>query len=75
MSKFYHPFEPAFAPGSVWVSSGGHKVRIERIFKYRGAVTDGTWDYGVVYADKDGRVRERDAWNFQCRYSYLGGES
>jgi len=72
MSKIYHPSEPAFVPGSVWVSSEGREVMITRVFKYRGAATDHASDYGVVYADRSGHVRERDAWHFQCRYSYLG---
>lgn len=77
--KWHKATGPAFNPGEVWVGSGGGKVEIVSVRRYRGApaVDDGdhTSNYGVSYkwVDSDGveRFHEKDAWNFQVRYTHI----
>ena len=72
--KFRKPCSPAFYAGEEWVSSGGARVKIVSVRKYPGAASDHTSDYGVTYewTEFDGTVRqhEKDAWNFQVRYTH-----
>ena len=72
--KFHKATGPAFNVGEVWVGSGKTKVTIVSVRKYPGATSDHTSDYGVTYewTEADGTINrhEKDAWNFQVRYTH-----
>lgn len=72
--KFHKATGPAFNPGEVWVSSCGIRVEIVSVRKYQGATSDHTSDYGVTYktdpVNNPERLHEKDAWNFQVRYTH-----
>lgn len=74
--KFRKPNGPAFEKGQVWVSSSGLRVKIVSIRVYPGADISNLYisDYAVTYewTEYDGTVRqhEKDAWNFQVRYTH-----
>lgn len=71
--KFHKATGPAFNPGEVWVDSSGSKVTVVSVRKYPGATSDHTSDYGVTYEWKEnGKIvqHEKDAWNFQVRYTH-----
>lgn len=71
--KFHKATGPAFAVGEIWVGSSGHKVEIVSVRKYPGATSDHTSDYGVTYKtdpSNSEQVHEKDAWNFQVRYTH-----
>jgi hypothetical protein len=61
--KFHKATGPAFNVGEVWVGSNGTKVAIVGVSKYPGATSNHTSEWnGVQY--------EKDAWNFQVRYTH-----
>ena len=69
--KFHKATGPAFAEGEVWYSSANVPVEIISVERYPGATEDHTDDYSVTYRNKvDGSVHEKDAWNFQVRYTH-----
>ncbi len=73
--KFHKATGPAFNPGEVWVGTGGRiKVEIIAVRKYPGATSDHTSDYGVTYKtdpiNNPEQTHEKDAWNFQVRYTH-----
>jgi hypothetical protein len=69
--KFHKAAGPAFNVGEVWVSVTGVNVEIVEVVKYPGATEDHTDDYGVTYRNiVDGSIHEKDAWNFQVRYTH-----
>lgn len=74
--KFHKATGPAFNPGEQWIGSGGTRVTIVSVRKYPGAAPESNHnsDYGVTYewVEHSGDVRrhEKDAWNFQVRYSH-----
>lgn len=68
--KFHKPTGPAFNVGEVWQSSSGSKVVIVSVRKYANGGNEIS-DYAVTY-DQIGEIRtEKDAWNFQVRYSHV----
>lgn len=72
--KFHKATGPAFNPGEIWVGSRGHRVEVVSVRKYPGATSDHTSDYGVTYkvapkSDPEAQ-HEKDAWNFQVRYTH-----
>lgn len=72
--KFHKATGPAFNPGEVWVSSCGIRVEIVSVRKYPRATSNHTSDYGVTYktdpVNNPERLHEKDAWNFQVRYTH-----
>lgn len=72
--KWHKATGPAFNPGEVWYGVGGIKVEIVSVRHYPGATGHHTSDYGVTYkTDPDTnpeRTHEKDAWNFQVRYTH-----
>lgn len=69
--KFHKATGPAFNEGEVWVGASGSKVQIISVRKYIGATGDHTSDYGVTYFTGEGdNTHEKDAWNFQVRYTH-----
>lgn len=71
--KFHKATGPAFHPGEVWVGASGSKVEIVSVRKYPGATADHSSDYGVTYKTdplKSEQIHEKDAWNFQVRYTH-----
>ena len=70
--KWHKPTGPAFAPGEEWVSTCGYRVKIISVRKYPGATTNHISDYGVLYEQLGGAPNhEKDAWNFQVRYTHV----
>ncbi len=74
--KWHKATGPAFNPGEQWIGSTGHSVVVVSVRKYPGASPDSahTSDYGVTYEWVErGQVRrhEKDAWNFQVRYTHI----
>jgi hypothetical protein len=74
--KWHKATGPAFHAGEQWVGSGGTVVTIISVRKYAGANKDSTHvsDYGVTYqwVEKgEKRQHEKDAWNFQVRYTHI----
>ena len=72
--KFHKATGPAFYTGEIWVGASGHRVEIVSVEKYPGATSDYSSDYGVTYkvapdAYPD-KLHEKDAWNFQVRYTH-----
>jgi hypothetical protein len=68
--KFHKATGPAFNVGEVWVGSDGNtKVTIVGVSKYPGATSNHTSDYSVTY-EWNGVQYEKDAWNFQVRYTH-----
>lgn len=75
-TKWHKANGPAFNPGELWVGSGGARVTIVSVRRYPGAPAGDTHcsNYGVTYEwTERGEVRqhEKDAWNFQVRYTHL----
>ena len=69
--KFHKATGPAFTVGEVWYSVSNVAVEIVSVEKYPGATQDHTDDYSVTYRNTvDGSVHEKDAWNFQVRYTH-----
>lgn len=68
--KFHKATGPAFHAGEVWVGSGGVRVVVKGVRKYPGAAGNHASDYAVIYDDGEGIETEKDAWNFQVRYSH-----
>jgi hypothetical protein len=75
--KVRKPLGPAFAGGELWENVSGFRVRIVSVDKYPGApISDficAIDDYAVIYewAESDGiHRRQKDAWNFQVRYTH-----
>ncbi len=69
--KFHKATGPAFNVGEVWVSVSGVRVEVVGVSKYPGATEDHTDDYSVTYRNTvDGSIHEKDAWNFQVRYTH-----
>ena len=74
--KWHKATGPAFHTGEKWVGSGGFTVIIVSVRKYAGAAKDSTHtsDYGVTYKwieNGEERQHEKDAWNFQVRYTHI----
>jgi hypothetical protein len=68
--KFHKATGPAFNVGEVWVANGV-RVEIVSVEKYPGATDDHTSSYNVIYRETlDGILCEKDAWNFQVRYTH-----
>jgi len=77
--KWHKATGPAFAPGEQWVSTCGNRVSIVSVRKYPGAKPESnhTSDYGVTYEWMErGEMRqhEKDAWNFQVRYTHVADQ-
>lgn len=70
-TKWHKATGPAFNVGEEWVGSSGCRCWIVGVRKYPGATSDHTCDYGVTYRYQDGVQHEKDAWNFQVRYSHV----
>jgi hypothetical protein len=69
--KFHKPTGPAFNAGEEWRSvSGNIRVTILGVRKYAGAGNEIS-DYAVRYDNGQGVEVEKDAWNFQVRYSHV----
>lgn len=68
--KWHKPTGPAFHVGQEWFS-GKHRCTIVKVEKYPGTATQHVSDYGVTYMAADGSIHEKDAWNFQVRYTHL----
>lgn len=72
--KFHKAMGPAFNTGEVWVSASGVKVEVVSVRKYPGTIGDHASDYGVIYKTdpvaNPQQVNEKDAWNFQVRYTH-----
>lgn len=72
--KFHKAAGPAFSPGEIWYSSNGIKVEIVSVHKYPGATSDHNSDYAVTYktdpTNSPSKIHEKDAWNFQVRYTH-----
>ncbi len=69
--KFHKATGPAFNEGEIWVSASGSKVKIISVCRYPGAITYYTSDYSVTYYTGEGdNTHEKDAWNFQVRYTH-----
>lgn len=72
--KFHKATGPAFNVGEVWVGASGDKVEIVSVRKYQGAAADHTSDYSVTYKtdpnNNSEQTHEKDAWNFQVRYTH-----
>lgn len=72
--KFHKANGPAFNPGEVWIGSSGIKVEIMSVHKYPGATSDHASDYAVTYKtdpiNNPSKIHEKDAWNFQVRYTH-----
>jgi hypothetical protein len=69
--KFHKPTVPAFLPGEVWYSVASRtRVTIIEAWKHPGADGDHVSDYSVRYAADDGTMFDKDAWNFQVRYTH-----
>ncbi len=67
--KCHKPTGPAFNAGEVWQGVSGSKVVIVSVRKYANSGNEIS-DYAVTY-DQIGDVRcEKDAWNFQVRYTH-----
>jgi hypothetical protein len=75
--KWHKATGPAFSAGERWVGSSGSRVTIVSVRRYPGAdpMSNHTSDYGVTYewVDNNGKVfqYEKDAWNFQVRYTHV----
>ena len=72
--KFHKATGPAFHPGEVWVSGSGNRVTVVSVRKYENTSTTHTSDYSVLYEWVEGgvvRQHEKDAWNFQVRYTHI----
>lgn len=70
--KWHKPTGPAFNPGEVWVGTAGNKVTVVSVRKYN-TTENHISDYGVTYEWVErGKVvqHEKDAWNFQVRYTH-----
>lgn len=69
--KFHKATGPAFNVGEVWYGANGHKVEIIDVARYLGVLSNHTSDYSVMYKDiAEGSIHEKDAWNFQVRYTH-----
>jgi hypothetical protein len=69
--KFHKATGPAFNVGEIWISSSGHRVEIVDVARYLGVLSNHTNDYSVMYKSiEDGSLHEKDAWNFQVRYTH-----
>jgi hypothetical protein len=69
--KFHKATGPAFNVGEVWYGSNGQRVRIVDVARYLGVLSNHISDYNVTYMDMmDATVHEKDAWNFQVRYTH-----
>jgi hypothetical protein len=70
--KFHKATGPAFNVGEVWYGSNGQKVRIVDVTLYLDTILPYyVSDYNVTYMDMmDATVHEKDAWNFQVRYTH-----
>ncbi len=66
--KFHPAKSPAFNAGEVWVDSAGRKVEVVSI-RYFG--TGEKFDGQVIYRDDTNEVFDKDAWNFQVRYTHV----
>lgn len=80
--KWHKATGPAFFPGERWVSSSFKPpltsktgVKVVSVRKYPGATSNHISDYGVTYEweEEGGKVHqwEKDAWNFQVRYTHI----
>ena len=73
--KWHKATGPAFLAGEIWISCSGLKVTIVSVRKYLGATSEHVSDYGVTYqwTERNGEVKvhEKDAWNFQVRYTHI----
>jgi hypothetical protein len=69
--KFHKATGPAFQVGEVWYSVSNVAVEVVSVERYPGATYDHTDDYSVTYRNTvDGSIHEKDAWNFQVRYTH-----
>ena len=69
--KFHKATGPAFKTGEVWYGSNGQRVRIVDVARYLGVLSNHSCDYSVVFMDMtDATLHEKDAWNFQVRYTH-----
>jgi ABC-type molybdate transport system substrate-binding protein len=69
--KFHKATGPAFNAGEVWYAANGRMAEIVDVARYLGVLSNHTSDYSVMYKDvQDGTMYEKDAWNFQVRYTH-----
>ena len=71
--KFHKATGPAFHPGEVWVGGSGNRVTVVSVRKHENTSTNHTSDCSVLYEWVEGdavRRHEKDAWNFQVRYTH-----
>jgi hypothetical protein len=69
--KFHKATGPAFKTGEVWHAANGQRVRIVDVARYLGVLSNHASDYSVMFMDMtDAKVYEKDAWNFQVRYTH-----
>lgn len=70
--KFRKATSPAFNKDEIWVSANGVKVKIISVEKYKGCTGLHSSDYKVLYYTSldETKTNEKDAWNFQVRYSH-----
>lgn len=65
-----HHDSPAFTPGTVWNFADGtpNHVTIVSVKVWPRVTVGRHWHYDVSYLAADGRLYEKDLWNFQVRY-------
>ena len=74
--KWHKATGPAFNAGEQWVGDGGRiRVEIVSVRRYPGATGFHNSDYGVTYKtdpiNNPEQTHEKDAWNFQVRYTHI----
>ena len=67
--KFRKRTSPAFNTGEEWISTGGSLVKIVSTRPCVGC--SGRWDWEVTYITSEGRLVDKDGWNFQVRYEHV----
>lgn len=70
MVPFYPTWNFRFNTNSEWKCSTGSIVKIVHVHAYDDN-PEGISDYCVVYQDSQGNTYQKDAWNFQVRYTHV----